>query len=103
MRALAGVLFEVRAFDPNHNAVGDLEMPIDIKRAVILRNLVRLRHIWVEVVLSRKGARLNRAVESKPDAHCELDSMAVEHRKGAWKSKGNRVNVCIRVIAEPVR
>ena len=101
--ALAGVFFEVCSLDADDDAVSNFKMTVNVERTVILRDLVRLRHIGIEVILSRKGARLNGAIECEADSHRQLDSLTVEHRQGARQTERHRVNIGVRIISKTIR
>ena len=102
-RALAGVLFEVGALDADARAVGQVEEAVDVERLVVLADLVRLRHVGIEVVLAVERARLDRAVQGQADAHRQLDRLPVEHRQRAGQAERDRIDVGVRLVAEAVR
>ena len=99
---LAGVLLDVGPLDADADPVGQVEPAVDVERDVVLADLVRLRHVRVEVVLAVEDARLHGAVERQPDAHRQLDGVAVEHRQGPGKSQRHWVDVGVRLVAEAV-
>ena len=103
VRRLAGVLLEVGPLDADARAVGQVEPAVDVERLVVLADLVRLRHVGIEVVLAVERARLDRAVEGQPDAHRQLDGLPVEHRQRARQAERHRVDVGVRLVAEAVR
>ena len=82
---------------------GSVEEAVDVQRLVVLADLVRLRHVGVEVVLAVEHARLDRAVERQADAHRQLDGLPVEHRQRAGQAERHRVDVGVRLVAEAVR
>jgi hypothetical protein len=75
VKCLAGVLLEVHALDADPEGARtilrvdlDIEPAIGTERLVVLRDLVVLRHVGIEVVLSRKPAPLrDRTVEGQAD------------------------------------
>ena len=75
--ALTSVFFEVSAFNTNTCSAWQHEETIDVQRNVILTNLVRLWHVWIEVVLAVEYAGLNAAVQSNTNAHSEFDRLFV--------------------------
>ena len=99
---LAGVLLEVGPLDADPGAVGQVEPAVDVERDVVLADLVRLRHVRVEVVLAVERARLDAAVEGQPDAHRQLDGAAVEHRQSPREPERHRIDVGVGLVAEPV-
>ena len=101
--ALARVLLEVGALDTDAHTVREIEEAVDVERLVVLADLVRLRHVGVEVVLAVERARLDRAVEGRADAHRQLDRVLVEHRQRAGQAERDRVDVGVRLVAEAVR
>ena len=102
VRALARVFFEVCALDTDALAAGQFEPTVDVERNVVLRDLVRLGHVGVEVVLAVERAGLHRAVEGQADSHREFDGLTVEHGKGTGQSECHRVDVRVRIVTEPV-
>ena len=97
----AGVLL-VGPLDADAGPVGQVEPAVDVEGYVVLADLVRLGHVRVEVVLAMEDAPLHGAVERQADAHRQLDGVAVEHRQGAGKPEGHRVDVRVRLVAEAV-
>ena len=81
---------------------GSSRMPVDVERLVVLADLIRLGHVGIEVVLAVERARLDGAVERQADAHRQLDRLPVEHRQRTGKTEGDRVDVGVRLVAEPV-
>ena len=76
---LARVLLEVRTFDADPRAVGELQPPVDVERKVVLADLVVLGHVGIEVVLAVEDRRPHLAVQGRADPHGQLDGLAVEH------------------------
>ena len=103
MGALAGVLLEMGALHPDHRAIGQGERTVDIQRLVILRDLIRLRHVGIEVVLPGEHTRTDLAPERQPDPHRQLDRATVQHRQRPRQTKRHRIDVRVRLITEPVR
>jgi hypothetical protein len=85
VQRLAGVLLHVDALDLDlvRRAVeDDVETAVDAQRLVVLGNLEVLRHVRIEVVLSRKPAPLDdRAVQRQADLDDPLDRGLVRHRQ----------------------
>ena len=99
---LAGVLLEVRPLDADAGAVGQVEPAVHVERNVVLADLVRLRHVGIEVVLAVEHARLDAAVEGQPDAHRQLDGAAVEHGQRPRQAERHRVDVGVGLVPEAV-
>ena len=55
MGALSRVFFKVSALNTNAFATRQLQPTIDIDGLVVLRNLIRLGHVWIEIILAMEG------------------------------------------------
>ena len=103
MSALARVLLQMRPLHTNNGTIRQRQRAIDIQRQVILRDLVRLRHVGIEVVLPREHTRTDLAPERQPDPHRQLHRTTVQHRQRPWQTKRHRIDIRVRLITEPVR
>ena len=103
VQGLAGVFFEVRAFEPDARVV-DLDPAVDGDRIVVLRDLVVLRHVGIEVVLAREDrSRWHVEVHGLGEAQDELDRLGVQHRQRTGKAETHRTDVRVGLGAELVR
>jgi hypothetical protein len=108
---LADVLFEVSVVDADelmlahHIARGsrelDLDLAADDDREILLGELVVLRIIRVEIVLTVPGAAL-RDLRADDEAEEDgfLDRLAVHHRQRAREAEDDRVDLLVRLLAE---
>ena len=55
MGALSRVFFKVSALNTNAFATRQFQPTIDIDGLVVLRNLIRLGHVWIEIILAMEG------------------------------------------------
>ena len=99
---LARVLLEVRPLDADARAVGQLQPAVDVERLVVLADLVRLRHVGVEVVLAVERARPDLAVEGESDPHRQLDRPPVEDGERARQPERDGIDVRVRLVPEAV-
>src|SRR5690349_11100821 len=75
--------------------------PLADDRLIVLADLIALRQVGVEIVLSREDATLvDLGLEAKAALHGLLDAMFVEHRKHAGHSCVDERDLCIRATAE---
>ena len=102
VRRLAGVLFQVGSLDTDADAAGQVEPSVDADRLVVLADLVRLGHVGIEVVLAGEGRAPHRAVERQTQPHRQLDRLTVEHRQRTRQAERDRIDVGVRLVAEPV-
>src|ERR1039458_6630363 len=103
MSRFAGVLFEVGSFDRDPRTVGQIEIAADVDRQVVLTDLKVFGHVGIEVVLTVKRRRRDRAVQGGADGHRQLDGAHVEYRKRSGQSQADRTDVGVRRGAEGVR
>ncbi len=87
---LTSVLFHVGTLDVHAEDGAVLELHVEVTvigdRLVVLRSLEVLGHVWVEVVLASKAARLSDlAVERQADLDRVLNGGAVHYRKSTRK------------------
>ena len=88
---------------PIADAVRQVEVAVDVERLVVLADLVRLRHVRVEVVLAVERAWAGWCSSSaSADAHRQLDGVAVQHRQRAGQAERDRIDVGVRLVAEAV-
>ncbi len=100
---LARVLLQVRAFDADADAAGQVEPAVDADRLVVLADLIRLGHVRVEVVLAGERRALHPAVERQSEPHRQLHRLTVEHRERTGQPERHRIDVRVRLVAEAVR
>ncbi len=103
MKILSRVLLHVNTLEANC-ALCFSHVEVDMAALtdwlVKLRNLVPLRKVRVEVVLTRESVEspnLTVCRESKHD--CVLNGSLIRHRQGSWESKGDWVDVFIGLSA----
>ena len=103
VRALAGVLLQVGPFHADAHTARQVEMTVCVDGDVVLTDLVRLRHVRVEVVLAVEDARLDAAVQREADAHRKFDCVLVQHGQSTGECERDGVDVGVRLVTEPVR
>src|SRR5450755_837373 len=104
VQRLAGVFFEVHALDADTHDLAvylDVEVAVDAERLVVLRNLKVLRHVGIEIVLSREPTpRRDRAVQSETDADRGFDRHRIRHRQRTGQAETGRAGMRVRGGAE---
>src|SRR5688500_4536752 len=86
MQVLPGVLFEMRPCDSNP-LCGiprlDVDPSVFADRRLILRDLIPLRKIWIEIILSSKPVRLDGTVQCQTRADRHLNHGPIDDRQAA--------------------
>ena len=100
---LAGVLLQVRPLDADDVPVGQLEVAVGHDRLVVLGDLEVLRHVRIEVVLPGEDGAADVGADRAAEADRPLDGALVDHRQRAGQAEGDRVDVRVGLVAEPVR
>ena len=102
MSALASVFFKMRAFNTNGGSTRQLKKAVDIQWNVVLADLIRLWHVWIEIVLTVKDARLNCAVQRNTNTHGKFDCLSVQHWQCTRQAQCDGVNVDVWLVAKSV-
>ena len=102
VRGLARVLLQMRTFHTDTYVARQHQPTIDVQRLVVLTDLICLREVGIEVVLSVEGARLHSTVECKPESHRQLHRMAVEYGERTGKTECDGIDVGVGLITEAV-
>src|SRR5262249_37862232 len=102
--ALSGVVLYM---DARHADALGLAVDLDLDPAVfgqgliVLRNLVALRQIRVEVILTGEdGTRVHVAIQRQSRLNGEFHGLAAKHRQRARQSQANRADMSVRRRAE---
>ena len=99
---LARVFFQVRALDADAHVTRQHQVPVDVQRLVVLADLIRLRQVGIEVVLTVERARLHRAIEGESKSNGQFHGLAIEHGQRTRKSQRDGIDVGVRIIAEAI-
>ena len=102
MGALSRVFFKVSALNTNAFATRQFQPTIDVNRLVILRNLIRLRHVGIEIIFAMEGACLHSAVQGQSNTHRQLNCLTIEYWQGSRQTKSDGINMSIRFITKSV-
>ena len=92
----------MRALNTDSCSAWQLEKAVDIQWNVVLADLVRLWHIWVEIVLTVKDARLNCAIQCNANTHGKFNCLSVQHWQCSRQAQCDGVNVDVRLVAKSV-
>jgi hypothetical protein len=77
-----------------HTAIG-------AKRHVVVRNLIILRHVWIEIILPVELAdRRDVAFEHETGEDRHAQSFVIHHGQGARQPEANRTSIRVRFCAK---
>jgi hypothetical protein len=101
---LAGIFLEVHARDPDAlraEVARDLDVTLGAERMVVLGDLIVLRHVGIEVVLTMEQAPpCDLAVESETDLHRVLDGLLVGNRERPGQPEAHGAGARVRLTGE---
>src|SRR5690349_4559685 len=104
MDALAGVVFHVYARDADALLAvfgGNVQMAVFGQRLIVLRNLIALRKVRVEVVLTREARkRIDFAMQRKAGPDGQFNGLAAENGKRSGQPETDGAHSSVRRRAE---
>ncbi|CAI8190152.1 MAG: Uncharacterised protein [SAR116 cluster bacterium] len=102
MHRLAGILFQMQAFNPNlaRCAIRHVEAqhPLTHDWLFVLADLITLRQIGIKIVLSVKHAdQIDLGIQPQTGPYCLVNTFLVDHRQHAGHGCINKADIGVRL------